>query len=231
MLKVSKVGVLLAVMALSGLMASSASAANWHTNGVKAFSSTNAGISRLVIHPTVGGSTVTVQCPTSGGTGTINGPTSAALPWTNAATVTPVFGSVGNCTVSGAAGYTVACGSAELRANSYSGGDTLATAGGGRTEGSITNIDCRVSAGATACSTVTGSVTAHYTNPNPIATGAGTLTITNANSALTVEPIGAGCLAIPSHGTGTFGSPVGAGVGDTTYVVDGPNAPYIYRGT
>lgn len=230
MSKFSKVGVLLAALALSGLLASSASAANWHTNGDLAFSSTNAGISRLVIHPVPSGSTVTLQCPTSSGSGTLNGPTSAALPWTNAATVTPVFGAAGNCTVNGVAGYTVVCSSAELRANSYSGGDTLATAGGGVTEGTVTGIDCRLSAGPTQCSTITGSVTGDYINPNPIATGAGTLTITNTGQSLTVAKIGAGCAAIP-HGNGTFGSPNGTGVGHTTYVVDGPNAPYIYRGT
>jgi hypothetical protein len=230
MLKVSKMGVLLAVMALSGLLASSASAANWHTNGHATFASTDAGISRLVIHPSAGGSSVTLQCPTSSGQVTLNGPTSATLPWVNAATVTPVFGAAGNCTVNGVLGFTVVCGTAELRANSYSGGDTIETAGGGITEGSVTGVDCRLSAGASTCSTITGSVTGHYTNPNPIATGAGRLTITNTGQSLTVEKIGAGCAAIP-HGNGTFGSPNGTGVGHTTYTVDGPNAPYIFRGT
>jgi hypothetical protein len=149
----------------------------------------------------------------------------------NAATSTLVFGSGSNCTVNGAAGITLACSSAELRANSYIGGDALATAGGGVAEVAITGIDCRLSAGATQCSTITGSVTGHYANPNPIATGAGSLTVTTAGQALTVAKIGAGCAAIP-NGAVTIGPPSGAsGVTDTTFIVHGPNAPYIYRGT
>jgi hypothetical protein len=228
MLKVSKVGVLLAVMAFSGLLASSASAANWHTNGIAAFSSTNAGASRLLIHNN--GTQTVLQCPTSGGSGTINGPTSATVPWVNAATVTPVFGAVGNCSVDGVMGYSVVCSSAELRANSYSGGDTLSTAGGGITNGTLTGVDCRLSAGATTCSTITGSVTGQYINPSPLATGQGRLTIPTTGQSLTVSKIGSGCLAVP-HGAGTFGLVSGAGIADMTYPVDGPNAPYIYRGT
>lgn len=138
-------------------------------------------------------------------------------------------GAAGNC-VAGPPGYTLACSSAELRANSYAGGDTFATAAGGVTTGAITGIDCTLSAGASQCSTITGSIPVHYINPSPIATGAGTLTTTPAGQSLTIAKIGAGCAAIPS-GTGTWGSPSGTGVGDTTYVVDGPSAPYIYRGT
>jgi hypothetical protein len=87
-----------------------------------------------------------------------------------------------------------------------------------------------VSAGATACSTITGSVTGQYINPSPLATGQGRLTIPTSGQSLTVSKIGTGCVALP-HGTATIGSPSGAGIGDMTYVVDGPNAPYIYRGT
>jgi hypothetical protein len=230
MLKVSKVGfgALFATIALTGLMASSASAANWHTNGDKAFSSTNAGISRLLIHHA--GTTIKLECPTSSGTGTLNGPTSATLPWVSAATVTPVFGAAGNCSVNNVMGYTVACSSAELRANSYAGGDTLGTADGGVTTGAITGVDCRLSAGPTQCSTITGSVTGTYTNPSPLASGSGRLTIPVTGQSLTVSKIGAGCATVP-HGVGTFGTALGAGITDTTYTVHGPNAPYIYRGT
>jgi hypothetical protein len=222
MLKYSKVSVLIVAMAFCGLLASSAGAAEWHTNGVKAFSSTPAGASRLVIHP----SGTLVACSGSSGSGTLNGPTSTAFPWTNAATVTPAFS---GCTVSGAAGYAVSCSSAELRASTYVGGTTIGTAGGGVTTGSVTNVDCRLSIGATSCSTITGSVPAHYINPNPIATGSGRLTITSTGQTLTVTKIGAGCAAVPD-GSGTFGSPgAGSTVADLTYTVDGANAPFIYR--
>jgi hypothetical protein len=230
MTKVPRASLLVAIGMLSGLLASSASAASWHTNGPKAFASTNAGISRLVIHPHAGGSTVAFQCPASSLSGTLNGPTSAALPWASAATVTPVFAAAGNCTVSAAAGYTVACSSAELRANSYSGGDDLATAGGGITTVALTRIDCRLSGGASTCLTITGTVPAHYVNPSPLASGTGTLTVTAAGQSLTASHIGVGCAFLPA-GSFTIGSPNGTGVGDTTYIVDGPNAPYIYRGT
>ena len=224
MLKFSKVGVLLAALALCGLLVSSASAAEWHTNGPRTASSTSAGPSRLAIDN--GPSTVVIGCTASSGHVQLNGPTSTAMPWLNAATVTPIFS---GCTVSGGAGFTVACSPAELRANSYVGGITFATAGGGVTTGAITNIDCTLSIGPVRCATVTGQVPGHYINPNPIGTGAGRLTVTAANQQLEVEAIGAGCAAIPA-GTGTFGSPgAGSSVQDLTYTVDGPNAPYIYR--
>ncbi len=222
MSKFSKVGVLIAVMAFCGALASSAGAAEWHTNGSLAFSSTNAGASRLVIHP----SGTLVACSSSSGSGTLNGPTSTAFPWTNAATVTPAFS---GCTVSGAAGYAVLCSSSLLRANSYAGGTTFATAGGGITTGTVTNVDCRLSIGANTCSTITGSVPAHYINPATLPGGPGRLTITPAGQALSVTKIGSGCAAVPD-GTGTFGSPgAGSTVADLTYTVDGSNAPYIYR--
>lgn len=123
-------------------------------------------------------------------------------------------------------GYTFVCGTGELRASSYVGGTTLATAGGGVTTGSL-GIDCRVAAGASQCSTITGSVPVHYTNPNPIATGAGRLTLTRAG--LVAEKIGAGCAWLP-NGIATIGPPSGSTeVTDLTFTVDGPNAPYIYR--
>jgi hypothetical protein len=226
MLKFSKVGVLVAAMALCGLFASSASATTWFTNGDLSAISTNAGTSRLVIHPHSGATAIAIGCTTTTGHVTLNGPSSTAQPWTNAATVTPTFS---GCTTAGGAGFTVACGAAELRAVTYSGGTELATAGGGITNGTVTNIDCRLSIGATTCVTVTGSVEAHYTNPNPIGTGAGTLTITAAGQALTADTI-TPCAAIPA-GTATFGSPGATSeqINDLTYRVDGPNAPYIYR--
>jgi hypothetical protein len=222
MLKVSKVGVLIAVMALSGLLASSAGAAEWHTNGPLEITSTDAGASRLAVHTSTG--IVVVQCATSSGTVTLRGPTIAGSTAPGIATVQPRFG--GACTVSGAAGYSVACDEALLNANTFSGGLI-----GGITGGTITNIDCRISIGATACSTVTGSVNGHYINPN-VATGTngtGSLVVTALGQNLTVAKIGAGCAALP-HGTGTFGS-LGAGstVGNLTYTVDGPHAPRITR--
>jgi hypothetical protein len=227
MLKFSKVGVLMAVLAFSGLLASSASAAEWHTNGPLEATSTNAGASRLAIHS--GGSVVVVQCTTSSGTVTLRGPTIAGSTAPGIATVQPIFG--GPCTVSGAAGYSVACNEAELNANSYTGGTTFASAGTGVTTGTITNIDCRISIGATACSTVTGTVSGHYINPH-ILTGAGgfgRLTVTAAGQSLTVSKIGAGCVALP-HGAGTFGSPgAGSTVGNLTYQVDGTHAPWLFR--
>ena len=104
MLKFSKVGVLMAVMAFSGLMASSASAANWHTNGHRRSPAlTRAPLVWLFIQPRR--RTVLVECPSSTGSGTINGPTSRGLAfWTSAATVTPMFGGP-NCTVTGVPGF------------------------------------------------------------------------------------------------------------------------------
>jgi hypothetical protein len=220
MSKYSKVGVLIAVMAFCGLLASSSVAAEWHTNGPLSRTSTNAGASRLVVHP----SGTIIACSSSSGHVTVNGPTSTAFPWTNAATVQPVFT---GCSVSGAAGYVIVCSTGELRANSYAGGNTLATAGGGVTTGLVTNIDCRLSIGPTQCSTITGTVPAHYINPNPIASGAGRLTITTAGQNLTVHQVNA-CAGVPT-GHGTFGSPgAGSTIQDLTYTVDGPNAPWVF---
>jgi hypothetical protein len=226
MFKVSKVGVLLAVMALSGLLVSSASAAEWHTNGHKTFTSTNAGASRLVVHGPSG--PVLVECASSTGNGTLRGPTIAGSSALGIGTVTPVFG--GPCTVSGTPGFNANCTAAELNAISYSGGTTLATAGTGVTSGTITNIDCTVGAAGTKCSTITGTVNADYINPHVLNStdGFGRLTVTGGGH-LTVSKIGAGCSAIP-NGTGTFGSPgAGSTVTDITYQVDGPNAPWIFR--
>jgi hypothetical protein len=226
MLKFSKAGVLIAAMALCGLFASSASASTWFTNGPLTTSSTNAGASRLVIHPSSGLTAVAIGCTGSSGHVALNGPSSVAQPWTNAATVTPIFT---GCTTAGGAGFTVACGAAELRAVTYTGGTELATAGGGITNGTVTNIDCRLSIGLTTCVTVTGTVNAHYTNPSPISTGQGRLTITSTGQALSVHNI-TGCAAIPP-GSATFGSPGATSeqINDLSYTVDGPNAPYIYR--
>lgn len=227
MLKFSKVGVLVAVMAFSGMVASSASAAEWHTNGHKEFTSTNAGASRLAIHHS--GTATLVECATSSGTGTLRGPTVAGSPAPGIATVTPIFG--GPCLVSGGGGYSVVCSPAELNANSYAGGGLFGSAGTGVTTGTISNIDCRLSIGATACSTITGQVNAHYTNPHVLgsASGFGKLTVTNAGQSLHVTKIGAGCAAVP-NGQGTFGLPgAGSTVTDITYLVDGPNAPWLFR--
>ncbi len=226
MLKVSKVGVLLAVMALSGLLVSSASAAEWHTNGHKTFTSTNAGASRLVVHGPSG--PVLVECASSTGNGTLRGPTVAGSTALGIATVTPVFG--GPCTVSGTPGFNASCSPASLNALSYVGGTTFATAGGGVTTGTVTNVDCTVGAAGTQCSTITGSVSAHYINPATLnSSSPGTLTVTGAGQSLTVSKIGAGCSAIP-NGAGTFGKPgSGSTVTDITYTVDGPNAPWIFR--
>jgi hypothetical protein len=222
----SRLGVVMVVLALPGLFALSAGAAEWHTNGHKVFSSTDAGIARFVIHPSSGGSPILGQCQTSAVGGTFRGPTNTAAVFANVASVSLAFGGI--CDF-GVPGFSVACSTASLNAISYSGGTTLATAGGGITTASMTNIDCRLSAGPTICSTITGSVHGHYINPNPIATGAGRLTVTSTGQALTISKVGAGCASIP-HGTVTFGAPdAGSGVLDRSYTVDGPNAPYIFR--
>jgi hypothetical protein len=218
---------LLTLVAFGSLGATTAGAANWHTNGVKAFASTNAGASRFAIHS--GTSTYIFRCSSSSISGTLNGPTSASLPWLSAATVTLEFGVP--CFQNDVPGYSVACATAEWRANSYAGGDTFATAAGGITTGQLYNIDCVVKFGLTTCSTITGTMPAHYTNPNTLAAGAGAFEITTAGQVLTIAKVGIGCAAIP-HGTVTYGLPgTGSTVTDITYTVDGPNAPYIYRGT
>jgi hypothetical protein len=219
MFKYSKAAVLTAVLAVCGVVASSASAAEWHTNGTKAFSSVNAGATRLVVHP----SGNIIACTASSGTGTINGPTSTAFPWSNAATIQPVFS---GCTVSGAGGYVIACSSGETRASAYAGGHTFASATTGVTTLTIT-VDCSLSIGPTRCATITGTVHGHYINPHPITTGHGTLKITTAGQTLRVDQVTA-CAGVPI-GTGTFGSPgAGSTVQDITYAINGPEAPWIY---
>jgi hypothetical protein len=217
MVKHSKAGVVLAVVAVCGLLASSASAAEWLTNGPRPFSSTPAGAMRLVVHP----SGNIISCTGSSVSGTINGPTSTTFPWLNAATVRPVFT---GCAVSGAGGYHVTCATAELSVNSYVG----ATADGGVTTGTVTNFDCTLSIGSTRCATITGTLPAHYINPNPIVSGTGRLTITTAGQSLTVHTVTA-CAGVPM-GPGTFGAPgAGSSIVDLTYSIDGPNAPWIFR--
>ncbi len=150
------------------------------------------------------------------------------MPWTNAATLSPTLT---GCTVAGAAGYAFHCEAAELRAISYVGGDSLATAAGGITTGSLRNFNCKVQVGATTCTTITGSIPVHYRNPSPITTGTGTLTLTTSGQQMEAHTIGAGCAFIP-NGVVTFGSPgAGSNVADIAMSVHGPNAPYIYRGT
>jgi hypothetical protein len=227
-----KLFLLLLVTAMSGACASSAGAATaWHTNGPKAFSSTNAGIARWIVHPNGGGSSVTIQCPTSSLSGTLNGPTSSSLPWTTAGTMTPVFGSTGNCTVSGAAGYSFLCQSGSFAADSYSGGSTLATTAGGHITLTGT-VNCALRAGIVICGNLhmTWEITA--INPFPaLFSGAWSLIKKGAQALRGIfRNTAAGCAAVP-EGTLTFGTPSGAGVGDATYVVDGPTAPYMYYGT
>ena len=219
----SNVGALIAAMASCCLPAASAAAAEWHTNGPLTANSTNAGVARVVAHGA--GFSVAASCSTARAHVALNGPTSVAMPWTSAATVTPI---ISGCTVSGAGGYNVLCSSGELRVSSYAGGTTFATAGGGITTGSIT-IDCRLSFGATPCSTATGEVPAHLINPSPIGAAASGLTVTAAGQALRWDRIGAGCAAIPD-GAGTFGSPgPGSTVTPIAYALVGPGAPFIYR--
>ncbi|MES1171260.1 MAG: hypothetical protein ABUL56_02755, partial [Actinomycetota bacterium] len=215
-----------AVLMYCAVWLTSADAAEWHTNGPLTSTSTDGGSMRFVIHPHTSGTTLAVGCSSSYMHMALNGPTSTAMPWTNAATVTPLFS---GCQGAGGAGFIVRCAPAELRASSYVGGTTFATAGGGITTGSVTNIDCRVSIGATDCVTITGTVPAHYTNPNPIASGAGRLTITATGQALTADRINT-CVLIPP-GFVTWGTPgsTATTITDFTYVYDGPGAPYIYR--
>ena len=181
MVGASKVAVLFAVAALCGVLALPAVAANWHTSGPTPFSTTDAGATRVVFHP-ASGTAVIYSCPTFSASGTLNGPTSAALPWLSAATVTPVFGAGGNCTVSGVPGYTVACGTAELRANSYAGGDTFATAGGGVTTGAITGIDCCVVGGREPRARLSPARLRRTTSIRAHDHGAGRITITTAGA-------------------------------------------------
>jgi hypothetical protein len=228
MLAMRKTSLLLVLAAIGGgAFASSANAANaWHTNGPRAFSSTNAGPSRMVIHASTGGITL-VACTTSSLSGTLNGPTSSTLPWTNAGTVITAFS---GCSVSGAPGYSVTCASRPFSANSYSGGSTLATAAGGHTTVTHTR-HCTLSIGATTCSTISDTWTVTTVNPAPIATDKWKWTKRAIEVIHFILKIGAGCAAIPD-GTTTFGAPgPGSTVTDLTYEIDGPNAPYMYYGT
>jgi hypothetical protein len=214
------------VLVLTGLLASSAGAQTWFTNGDRAIASTAGGALRLVVHS--GGSQTLLSCSGSSISGTLNGPSSPFTPWVNAATVTPAFS---GCTLAGSAGYSFVCSTALLRAVSYTGGDTLATAAGGDTSGTLTSVDCRYGFGATNCLTVTGTIPAHFVNATPLATGSAKLTLASTGQSLTAHKIGSGCAFFPD-GPATIGSPgAGSSIGDLTYTMDGPNAPYIYRGT
>jgi hypothetical protein len=219
----------LAVTALGGPLASWGSAAEWHTNGPLAASTTNAGLGRFIFHPHSGAASTSFQCVVSSMDITFNGPTSRAFPWTNAATLTPTFT---GCATGGGAGFVVGCSTAELRAISYVGGTNFPTAGDGITAAQVANINCTLSVGVNRCVTVTGAVNAHFTNPGvaggPPTSGAARLTITAANQQLTADQIAPGCALLPA-GRVTFGSASGTSVGNLTYVIDGPNAPYIYR--
>jgi hypothetical protein len=218
--KCLRVGVVLAALAVCALSASSVSAAEWHTNGTKAFTSTPAGALRFVFHP----SGSIIACTGASYSGTINGPTSTAFPWVNAATIQPVFT---GCSVGGAGGYVIACATSEIRAMAYAGGTTFGTAGGGVTTMAI-RVDCSLLIGPSRCSTITGTVPAHYINPNPINTGASRLTVTTAGQALGMHQITA-CAGIP-FGSATIGSPgAGSSIHDFTYTADGPAAPWIFR--
>jgi hypothetical protein len=212
---------------LSALAVSSASAAEWHTNGHRPFSSTNAGPSRLDIR--TGASTALLECASTTGVGTLGPSTVSGSTVVGIVRFTPLFG--GPCTVNGTPGFSVVCNTAQVNALSYSGGTTFATAGGGVTSGSMTNVDCVVGAAGTNCSTFTGLLNVHYINPATLngATSPGSLTLTLPGQGLTVTKIGVGCAAIP-NGVGTFGRPgPGSMVTDITYVIDGPNAPWMFR--
>ena len=161
MFKSSRVGVLMAILALSGVLAASAS---WRS-GIRTVtgrsSTTNAGASRLVLHGPSG--PVVMECTSSTGIGTLRGPTAAGPTAPGIATVVPLFG--GPCLVSGVPGFSATCSGASLNASSYSGGTTFATAGAGATQATISGIDCVVAAAVIPCSTITGTVDAHYFNP------------------------------------------------------------------
>jgi hypothetical protein len=227
MLRCSKAVVLLFATVLCGIVGSSAGGAEWHTNGHGHWATTSAGTYRLKVIPVPPFIIVVIECqtPTTNtvtfGSSTFAGSTAPGL-----GNVTPSFGS---CTVSGSAGFTLRCNTASFNAITYAGGTTIGTAGSGITTGTISNMDCRLSAGATTCTTITGFVPTDYINPNPIATGSGRLTVTGQLASMTASKIGAGCAAVP-HGTVTVGTPdAGSGVLPIGFNVDGPNAPYIYR--
>jgi hypothetical protein len=89
----------------------------------------------------------------------------------------------------------------------------------------------RAGFGVTTCSTVTGTIPAHFINLTPLATGSARLTLSSAGQSLTAHKIGSGCAFVPDGPT-TIGSPgVGTSISELVYTIDGPNAPYIYRGT
>jgi hypothetical protein len=226
MVRRATIGVVMAAMAFSGSLASAARGAEWHTNGHKAFSLTNAGAVRFALHSQ--GSTIPLGCSGAYGSGTLKGPTVAGSAVPGAATVTLQF--VSPCIVFTMAGFDMVCSPAEFNAIGYSGGTTLATAGGGVTMGSLTNIDCTFRNHGSPCATISGSVSANYINPNPIAAGAGTLAVTRTGQSLTWQGLGIPCILSPNPLVLTFGKPTaGADVADLTFPVDGPGAPYLFR--
>ena len=221
-----KVGAVIAAMAFCGSAASVARGAEWHTNGHKAFSFTNAGAVRFVLH--YDGTAIPLSCSAALGTGTLKGPTAAGSVFPGAATVTLQFSTP--CIVFTMPGFDMVCSPAEWNAVGYSGGTTLATAGGGVTTGTLTNIDCTFRKAGTPCATISGSVQADYINPNPIAVGAGTLAVTRTGQSLTWQASGIPCLLSVNPIVLTLGKPAaGADISDLIFPVDGPNAPYLFR--
>jgi hypothetical protein len=199
----SKICIIGALLASAIAGASSASAAEWHTNGSPTGTTFDltAGASRLNVTP-VGGAVQGITCSQSTLHIHLFGPT---IVQTGGSTLlgkgTPTFNSI--CQV---AGQTSAIKCTATSANVT--GVTYTPAGGGITTGNVTGIHCVIVKTSGACGnattftgggiTVTGSVQGTFTNSN------GQLTVSTANQTLGVSWSSTGCLQ--GTGTGTASS-------------------------
>jgi hypothetical protein len=201
----------LAVMSV-GVLASSASATTWTSNGPVAFTGST-GASRLLIKNGSGVVTSSLNCTTSGGIGTLNA--SASFP-NNAGTITPRFS---NCTVAGQT-FVVFCTTDILNVSSA----TFKVLGwlSGVSRTTIINITCIIKIGPTTCTTITGSVEDTYTNPDLVTPASGFLTVFVAGQQLSMTT--SVCAAITT-GTPSFGAPSGTVITDLVIPVTSPAAP------
>jgi hypothetical protein len=203
MKKSSTLAALAAAVVSMFALVGSAQAANWAAAGGQF--SASAGTTTLSV---AGKVTSCTSSTASGALNSLSGPPSTSA-WTALATVTPTFSTCKNAGVN----YNVACSSASLNAdaNGYNGGTPtgLASSAGLQTVGSLTGISCTIKPTATPtanCSTVTGSVPGTYTNPNPLSTGNGSLSIPTTGQSLTVASVG-GCVASIGTGAATYTAP------------------------
>jgi hypothetical protein len=165
--KISRVAALVtAVLSLLGIMSATAMGTSWTNSGSTAFTATT-GAGTLTT------SAATLTCSGSTVVGTAG--TSGTLP----SLVASGTASFSGCDIAGVRTYVVACSRWDLRAS---------TIAGGVTNGTLT-VACTISVGGNAICTITGTLTARYTNPPGASPGTGAGKLTTGGSGLVVSPV------------------------------------------